>query len=56
MFNKVKSQQLREVATVLAQVGEEEPETVFDQYQHFAKCLSVLMRVELARRSNADEY
>ena len=56
MFSQVKSQQLRTMAEELAKIGEEEPETVFDQYQHFAKCLSVLMRVELARRSNADEY
>ncbi len=56
MFTQITSQKLRTMAEELAKIGEEEPETVFDQYQHFAKCLSVLMRVELARRSNADEY
>jgi hypothetical protein len=55
MFNKVKSQQLRTMAEELAHIGEEEPDSVFSTYTHFAKCLSVLMRIELARRSNADE-
>jgi hypothetical protein len=55
VFNKVKSQQLRNMAEELAIIGEEEPDSAFSTYTHFAKCLSVLMRIELARRSNADE-
>lgn len=55
MFKKTASQKLRNLAEELAQIGEEEPDSVFNTYTHFAKCLSVLMRVELTRRSNADE-
>lgn len=55
MFNKVASQKLRTMAEELAHISEEEPDSVFSTYTHFAKCLSVLMRIELARRSNADE-
>lgn len=55
MFDKVASQKLRNIAEDLAKIGEEEPDSAFSTYPHFAKCLAVLMRVELARRSNADE-
>ena len=55
MFDKVKSQQLRELARELAIIGEEEPSSFIDQYPHFAKCLSVLMRTELAERSRKDD-
>ncbi len=55
MFAKVKSQQLRDLARELAIIGEEEPDTIFDQYPHFAKSLSVLMRAELAERSCKDD-
>jgi hypothetical protein len=43
------------MAEELAYIGEEEPDSVFSTYTHFAKCLSVLMRIELARRSSDDE-
>lgn len=55
MFNKVTSQRLREMARELAIIGEEEPETIFDQYPQFAKALAVLMRTELAERSRKDD-
>lgn len=55
MFNQVASQKLRDMAEELAHIGEEEPDSAFSTYTHFAKCLAVLMRIELARRSNADE-
>ena len=55
MFNKVSSQRLREMARELAIIGEEEPDTIFDQYPHFAKGLAVLMRTELAERSRKDD-
>ena len=55
MFDKVTSQKLRELAENLATIGEEEPETIFDQYPHFAKGLAVLMRTELAERSRKDD-
>ena len=55
MFDKVASQKLRNIAEELATIGEEEPDGPFSTYPHFAKCLAVLMRVELARRSHADE-
>ncbi len=54
MFNKVTSQKLRELARELAIIGEEEPDTIFDQYPHFAKSLAVLMRTELAERGRKD--
>jgi hypothetical protein len=44
------------MAEHLAKIGEEQPDSDVFTYTHFAKCLSVLMRCELARRSNADEY
>lgn len=55
MFSKVSSQKLRELARELAVIGEEEPTTIFNQYPHFAKCLAVLMRTELAERNRKDE-
>ncbi len=55
MFNQVASQKLREMAEQLATIGEEDGDADLVAACHFAKCLSVLMRVELARRSNGDE-
>lgn len=52
MFNKIATERLVEIARELALIGEEEPPSIFDQYPHFAKCLSVLMRVEIARRAD----
>ncbi len=52
MFDKVTTRALEELSRGLAVIGEEEPKTPFEQYRLFAKSLSVLMRCEIARRTN----
>ena len=55
MYDKVSSQRLRQMAEELGRLGEQKPQPGEEKAILFAKSLSVLMRCELARRSNGDE-
>jgi hypothetical protein len=50
VFAAVSSQRLRQMAEELGRLGDQEPDTGAENATRFAKCLSVLMRCEVARR------
>ena len=55
MFAKLSSQRLRALAEDLRTLGEQSPDAGQENVPDFAKCLSVCIRCELARRTRADD-
>ena len=55
MFAKLSSQRLRSLVEDLRTLGDQSPDVGQENLPRFAKCLSVFIRCELARRNQADD-